>query len=77
MRPRGRGRCRAGIPRHWPWQTSRRGSCQGRLSGPGRASRQAPTQQTEQSKRHIVTTTVVQPLILCGGSGTRLWPLSR
>ena len=22
-------------------------------------------------------TTVVQPLILCGGSGTRLWPLSR
>lgn len=24
-----------------------------------------------------MTTTVVQPLILCGGSGTRLWPLSR
>ena len=24
-----------------------------------------------------MTTTVVQPVILCGGSGTRLWPLSR
>ena len=24
-----------------------------------------------------VTPTMIQPVILCGGSGTRLWPLSR
>ena len=24
-----------------------------------------------------VTPTLIQPVILCGGSGTRLWPLSR
>src|SRR5690242_14635662 len=24
-----------------------------------------------------VTPTIIQPVILCGGSGTRLWPLSR
>jgi mannose-1-phosphate guanylyltransferase/mannose-6-phosphate isomerase len=24
-----------------------------------------------------VTPTMIQPVIICGGSGTRLWPLSR
>ena len=51
-----------------PWQKPYRSTRQGRTPFPGAGMR---------AKESLSMSQPIVPVILCGGSGTRLWPLSR